>query len=186
MLKRFVPFVAILAAASPALAQEETLLTDDFQSGGFGAPVVKFSQVADKFAVFAGGRGGWIINHTIVLGGGGYGLANDINLSGFPDGRDVEFGYGGLELEYINSSDKLIHFTVYVLVGGGGLSGNLIEDESVFVAEPAVNGELNITRYFRFNVGAGYRWVTGVDSPGFSDSDFSAFYGQVTAKFGSF
>jgi hypothetical protein len=185
-MKRLLPFLTTLAISSPALAQEQTLISDEFHSGGFGGPVVKFSEVANEFAVFAGARGGWIINHTLVLGIGGYGLANDISLTDFIIGRDIEFGYGGLELEYINSWDKLVHFTVYALVGAGGLSGNLIDGESVFVAEPAVNGELNVTRYFRFHFGAGYRWVIGVDSPGFSDSDFSAFYGQVTAKFGSF
>jgi hypothetical protein len=185
-MKRLLFFVALLAWSSPALAQEETLVGGGFHSGGFGAPVVKFSEVGDKFAVFAGGRGGWIINHTFVLGGGGYGLANDIRFSSALTGRDIEFGYGGLELEYINSSSKLVHFTVYLLVGGGGLSGNVVQEESVFVLEPALNGELNVTSYFRLHAGGGYRWVSGVDNPGFTDSDFSAFYGQVTLKFGTF
>jgi hypothetical protein len=185
-MKRALLLFALLGVSSPALAQEQTLIKEEFHSGGFGAPVIKFSEVADKVAVFVGGRGGWIINHTLVLGGGGYGLANDIRLVDTGSGRDIEFGYGGVELEYINSSDNIIHFTVYLLLGAGGLSGSLVNDESVFVAEPALNGELNITPYFRLHFGAGYRWVVGVDSPGFSDGDFSAFYGQLAAKFGSF
>ena len=185
-MKRLLLIAALLAWASPTLAQERTLVSEDFHSGGFGGPVVKFSQVADEFAVFAGGRGGWIINHTFVIGAGGYGLANDIRFSDLTYGRDIEFGYGGLELEYINRSDNLIHFTVYLLIGGGGLSGTILEEESVFVAEPALNGELNITSFFRLNAGVGYRWVAAVDNPGFDDSDFSAVYGQITAKFGAF
>ena len=184
-MKRLLLPVILFAFAMPALAQEETLIVPGgIESGGFGAPVVIFSQVADKFALFVGGRGGWIINHTFVLGAGGYGMATDIGTD--ITGRVLDFGYGGLELEYINSSNKLIHFTVYLLVGGGGLSGSSVAEESVFVLQPAANGELNITRYFRFNFGVGYRWVAGVDSPGWSDSDFSAFYGQVAFKFGSF
>ena len=54
------------------------------------------------------------------------------------------------------------------------------------VLEPAANVELNMTSYFRVNFGAGYRWVTGVDSPGFSSGDFSALEGVLTFKFGSF
>jgi hypothetical protein len=100
--------------------------------------------------------------------------------------RDIELGYGGLELEYINSSDKLIHFTVYLLIGGGGLSGLALNEESVFVLEPAINGELNVTDYFRFHAGAGFRWVSGVDSPGVESSDLSSFYAQITLKFGTF
>jgi hypothetical protein len=185
-MKRVILLGFLLASVSPAMAQEETLVAPGgIESGGFGAPVVMFSQVADEFAVFVGGRGGWIVNHTFVLGGGGYGLVNDLGSvsSGI---RAIEFGYGGLELEYINNSNKLIHFTIYLLVGGGGLSGSAVSEESVFVLQPAASGELNITRYFRFNFGAGYRWVTAVDSPGWKGSDFSAFYGQVTFKFGSF
>jgi hypothetical protein len=187
-MRHLLALAALLAASSPALAQEEqneqTLIGGEFHSGGFGAPVVKFSSTVDKFAVFVGGRGGWIINHTFVLGGGGYGLANDIRLT---DGgtRDLEFGYGGLELEYINSSDNLIHFTIYTLIGGGGISTDFGED-GVFVLEPSANAELNITRYFRVNAGAGYRWVSGVDTPGLSTSDMSAFVGQLSLKFGAF
>jgi hypothetical protein len=175
----------LIVFATPALAQEETLISPGgIESGGFGAPVVMVSQVVDNFAVFVGGRGGWIINHTFVLGAGGYGLANDVDSS--ISGRGLEFGYGGLELEYINSSNKLIHFTVYALIGAGGLGGTAVAEESVFVLQPALNGELNITRYFRVNMGAGYRWVAGVDQVGLSDSDLSAFYGQIALKFGSF
>ncbi len=186
-MKRMLICAVCLAFAAPALAQEETLLDDRFESGGFGGPVVKFSEVADAFAVFAGGRGGWIINHTLVIGGGGYGLANDIDLDGVPFlGRDVEFGYGGLELEYINSSDELLHFTIYLLIGGGGLTTNLTDGETVFVLEPAANVEFNITTYFRLNLGAGYRLVAGVDTPELEDNDLSALNGVVTLKFGSF
>lgn len=161
-------------------------MSEDFHSGGFGGPVVKFSEVLSEFAVFAGGRGGWIINHTFVIGAGGYGLANDIRLGDSIVGRDVEFGYGGLEFEYINSSNSLVHFSVYMLIGAGGLSGTVVEEESVFVLEPALNAELNITKFFRLNGGVGYRWVSAVDNPGFADSDFTAVCGQLTAKFGAF
>lgn len=185
MIRHFLLLAALLPVSSPALAQEEkTLVGGELQSGGFGAPVVKISSTVDKFAVFVGGRGGWIINHTFVLGGGGYGLANDVRVPGIGSER-IEFGYGGLELEYINSSDNVIHFTVYTLIGGGGISTDIGED-AVFVLEPSVNAELNITTYFRINAGAGYRWVSGVDTPGLSTSDMSAFVGQLSLKFGAF
>ena len=61
--------------------QQETLLSGNIESGGFGGFVVRFSEIGGAFAVLAGGRGGWIINHTFVLGGGGYGLANDVALT---------------------------------------------------------------------------------------------------------
>jgi hypothetical protein len=184
-MKRLLLPALLLALATPGLAQERTLIGSGIESGGFGAVTVKFSEFADDFAVFAGARGGWIINHSFVLGAGGYGLTNDIDM-GLTGTRDVEFGYGGLELEYIHNWNKLAHFTVYLLIGGGGLSGPAVTEEAVFVLEPALNGELNVTDYFRLHAGAGYRFVTGVDTPGLEGSDLSAVCGQITLKFGAF
>ena len=177
-----------LLQPSAVRAQEKTLVSGGIDSGGFGAPVIKFSGVADEFGVFVGGRGGWIINSTFVIGGGGYGLANDIR---FPMGQDdgphrrLEFGYGGAELEFIAMSDEVVHFTGLVLIGAGGLTFDRYED-AVFVLEPSANLELNIVRWCRLNFGAGYRFVSGVDHPDFTNSGMSAFFGQVTAKFGKF
>ncbi|UCF18694.1 MAG: hypothetical protein JSU87_12185 [Gemmatimonadota bacterium] len=187
MSKRILLLFLFLGSGSSALAQEETLLRGDFESGGFGGPVVKFTEVADQFAVFAGARGGWIINHTLILGAGGYGLTNEIDLDDNPfNGRDVEFGYGGLELEYVNSSNKLAHLTLYLLIGGGGLTTNFIDGESVFVLEPLANIEVNVAKWFRLSAGGGYRLVVGVDTPGLEDRDLSALVGVLAFKFGVF
>lgn len=179
-----------LLAVSSAQAQEETVLSGGIRSGGFGAPVVKFSQVNDSFGLFVGGRGGWIINSTFVIGGGGYGLANDVvpdeSSLPFDPFRRIEMGYGGLELEYIGLSDRVIHYSVYVLIGGGGVSHRTPISDSFFVLEPAVNVEVNLVSWFRLNGGVGYRYVSGVNSPELTNSDLSAFAGSLTFKFGSF
>jgi hypothetical protein len=180
----------VFLAFSGAQAQEETLLTGGIRSGGFGGPVVKFSQVNDSFGLFVGGRGGWIINSTFVIGGGGYGLANDVvpddSSSPFDPFRRIDMGYGGLELEYIGLSNRLIHYSVYVLIGGGGVSYLDPISDSFFVLEPAVNVEVNLVSWFRLNGGVGYRYVTGVDGPELTNSDLSAFAGSLTFKFGKF
>ena len=63
-------------------AQEETLLgSSEVTHGGFGGPVIKYTQIKGEPAVLVGGRGGWIINHTFIIGGGGYGLVNDIKAN---------------------------------------------------------------------------------------------------------
>jgi len=181
--------ILLAAATSAAHGQERTLITGGVESGGMGAPVVKFTQVSNEFSVLVGGRGGWIINHTFLIGGGGYGLANDVDLDGLQPRRDVEFGYGGLELEYINSSNSLIHFTLQGLVGGGGLTTRvqgIYESEAVFVLEGGANLMLNVTPYFRMGFGGGYRWVTDVDIVILSSADMSAPYGALTFKFGKF
>jgi hypothetical protein len=117
-----ISFVLAAVVALPAAAQEQTLVGGGIESGGFGAPVVKFASAVDQFAVYAGGRGGWIINHTVVLGAGGYGLASDIRLDQRFVGRQLEFGYGGLDLEFIVLSNSLVHATFGALIGGGGVT----------------------------------------------------------------
>ncbi|MDH4046045.1 MAG: hypothetical protein OEW06_16480 [Gemmatimonadota bacterium] len=169
--------------------EQRTLIGGGVTSGGFGGPVVRFSSVAGKFAVFGGGRGGWIINHTFVIGLGGYGLANDIAVTPGAPSREIEFGYGGLELEYVNSWNRIVHVTGHVLIGGGGLTVKrlLVErSESLFVSEPAVNLEVNIVKFFRVNLGGGYRFVAGVEDPEVSASDLDGPFGQLTLKFGKF
>ena len=168
--------------------EEETLIGDGIDSGGFGALVFKFSGVADQFAVFAGARGGWIINHRFVVGGGGYGLASEICLDEDEPCflRQIEFGYGGFEFEYIGLWDRVAHYSLQLLIGGGGVSLLGFEADPVFVAEPAARLELNVTKWFRLNLGGGYRFVSGVDVARLDNSDLSAFTGVLEFKFGNF
>jgi hypothetical protein len=170
--------------------EEETLISGGIDSGGFGALVFKFSGVNDQFAGFAGARGGWIINHQFVVGAGGYGLTSNICLD--EDGscflRQIEFGYGGFEFEYIGLWNRVAHYSLQLLIGGGGVTLPLrgFPSDAVFVAEPAARLELNVTKWFRLNLGAGYRFVSGLDLASLENSDLSAFSGVLEFKFGSF
>lgn len=189
-----------------SFGQEQTLLSGKVENGGFGAPVVKFSTVKNNFAVFVGAYGGWLINHTFLIGAGGYGLANKIKgeqSAGFIynliDPIKIDFGYGGLILEYINQSDNLIHYSISALVGAGAVSYSLYYLElftsqdytdryssTVFVFEPGVNAELNITSFFRLSTGVSYRLVTGADIAGLKNGDLGGPAVNLAFKFGSF
>lgn len=186
------------AAVLPSIlfSQEETLLGSlDIEHGGYGGPFVKFTSINDHFAVLVGGRGGWIINHTFVLGLGGYGLAN--NIPSFVVGplgqRFVDFGYGGLDVEYVFDPDRLVHLSLHTLIGGGAVRyrhelGNDVTGPSdvLFVAEPGVNLDLNVITWFRFSVGAAYRYVSGVTSGVSTNKDLSGLSAQLTFRFGKF
>lgn len=189
--------MVLLVPLADATAQEQTLLKDGIQSGGFGGIAVKFTEVNNQFGVLVGIRGGWIINHTFVVGAGGYGLANEVESDFILDDvrYELEFGYGGLELTYINNSNRLIHFTLGALIGGGAAdyrdpaddSENLFDDgDAVFVLEPEVNLVLNIHRNIRMGAGGGYRFVTGVDAPGLENGELAGPSGHIQLKFGSF
>lgn len=188
--------------AASRLIETQTLLNGEVSHGGFGGPVVKFSDVGGDLGVWVGGRGGWIINfdrnHTISLGGGGYGLVTE-HLVPDQEFGDPEFdyfalnGYGGFIIEYANRSYQLVHFTVSSLIGAGGL---MIRDrdyddidhspDSYFVFEPGANLEVNITDFFRVAVGLSYRLTSGISRAGFTDDDFSGINGAITLKFGKF
>jgi hypothetical protein len=200
---RYLAFVIMLFVfAAGGAAQEQTLIKGDYETGGFGAPVVKLTSINGQSAVMIGGRGGWIINHSLVLGGGGYGVVNEVDA---PKGvlpeqgsLDIEFGYGGFEVEYIFHPRSLAHLSMYALIGVG--TDNLVKDigpvtesnenvtgsDLVFVLEPAVNGELNVTTWFRLNAGLSYRLVAGVNQVGLKNRDFSGVAASLTFKFGNF
>ncbi|MFH1311991.1 MAG: hypothetical protein ABIJ00_02080 [Candidatus Eisenbacteria bacterium] len=184
----------VLVLTTPALAQDKTLLGEEIESGGYGAPVVKFGRILGGDGVFVGGQGGWIINHAFVLGGGGYGLANRISVNG-SDCPYLGFGYGGLLLEYIISPRELVHGSVQRLIGAGGVSYSeewrcndaySYESDAFFALEPAAHLMLNLHKKVRAGIGASYRYVNGVQFEELSDSDLSGATAQIIVKFGVF
>jgi hypothetical protein len=196
-MKSFITLVVILMCAIPVFAQEETLVGEEFHSGGFGGPEVKIGPLLGTTGVFVGGRGGWIINHTFVIGGGGYGLVNDIPVKDVLfNGQQayLNFGYGGLHLEYIANSDMLVHYSIQLLVAGGGVQyrerntdgWDEHNSDAVFVLEPSAAVEINVTSFFRLGLGASYRFVTGTETCGLTNKDLSNATGMITLKFGTF
>ncbi len=178
-----------------AMAQEQTLITGEVQHGGFGGPVMKITTFRDDVGILVGGRGGWIINHVLALGGGGYGLTNNIEAP--IRGYYLNVGYGGPIVEFIIASNRLVHASVNLLVGAGGVNyreeywefdndGYFIQDDAFFVMEPGVDMELNVTDFFRVNVGISYRYINGVESKGLEDSDMSGVAATLMLKFGKF
>jgi hypothetical protein len=202
--------LVLLFLTLPVLAQEETLFEGKFENGGFGGPGIKVTQLDKTTGLLVGGSGAWIINHTIGIGGGGYGLVSSIKINAL-DGQDfrMQFGYGGLILEYIYNSNNLIHFTAQTLIGGGSISWidndryqwnndylhNTYGKDEFFVFEPGVNVEFNLVKWFRVDVGVNYRLISGLDSKltylgntmkTLSSKDLSGVSGSVTFKFGVF
>jgi hypothetical protein len=196
--------MCMLFSGAALAQQEETLLgSRSIESGGYGALVVKFTPVNDRFGVLVGARGGWIINHSFALGLAGYGLANKVpaHQSGPFGQRYVDMGYGGLDLEVIVDSDALIHWSAHTLIGAGAVNyrtwtGTSVDwswgsdwdhrGDAFFVVEPGVNVDVNVTTWFRFSVGGAYRFVSGVASDVSNNADLSGASGMISFRFGSF
>ncbi len=202
MKRMFQVMLVLCVAGSVSAREEETLLSGPVTSGGFGGPVVKMTRIHDSFGVLIGGRGGWIINHTMSLGGGGYGLVSRIrNPEGVTGMQDpvLHVGYGGFEIEYTRRSESLIHPTVSLLIGGGsaGIRESWEEDlnddweddpslDSFFILEPGVALELNVTGFMRVDAGVSYRFVSGLEQEGLTESVIGGPSAVLTFKFGLF
>ncbi|MDZ7334877.1 MAG: hypothetical protein ONB13_09860 [candidate division KSB1 bacterium] len=189
----------LLLLATSVFSQQETLFSGEIDHGGFGGPVVKFSSINGKFGVLVGGRGGWIIDHKLMIGGGGYGLANYVaaNRLGPLNEKYLDFGYGGLEIEWVVNSDKLLHFSFHTLIGAGAIQyrnearditfGDMPND-ALFVLEPGATLDLNVTTWFRLSAGASYRYITGVEEGSrlSSNQDLSGPSAILMLRFGKF
>jgi hypothetical protein len=196
--------IIFLVMAQQAAAQQQTLFSStEITNGGFGGPVLKYTSINSNGALLVGGRGGWIINHTFVLGGGLYGLATYVPADVIEediireDADNLYLMYGGLELEYLFSPMKVVHYSFEMLIGMGGLGywgvlKNLNENNMdqitklYFVAEPAFNLELNVTTFFHLDIGVSYRYTNGANYQAITDDDLCGFNGMLTFKFGKF
>ncbi|UCD38757.1 MAG: hypothetical protein JSW54_04560 [Fidelibacterota bacterium] len=193
---RFMYRLLLMAMLACPVFSQETLVSGDLSHGGFGGPVLKITQINDELGILTGGRGAWIVGHMITIGGGGYSLVNDIEVSSAVDAPNLRFEYGGFEMGFIIASDKLLHFSVNALLGtgsvgqrwsDGGGEYDAADNDRFFVMEPSANAIVNVAKFFRIGLGGSYRYVTGVDDFGdITDADLSGISAVVTLKFGSF
>jgi hypothetical protein len=176
---------------------------------GFIAPIMEYSAMGDDFAFFMGGGGAILFNQAFFFGAYGEGLTTPyekeivINpLYSWKTTQRIEWGHGGLWLGYIHHSQAPIHAGISTRIGWGAI--NLWEEDfkddfssdwtdHVFVAIPQIEVEFNFFRWFKANVGVGYRFVTGIDKTYYwSDEliydkmDFNKPQATMTLMFGFF
>jgi hypothetical protein len=183
-----------ISTETPERQADETLVEGKTEHGGYGGPRVAYGRIAGHDAVQVGAEGGWIVNRRFILGGAGYGLATNQPAPGTWAATDnLTFGYGGALIGYTLLPEKLVHATFTALVGAGGLGtralgSNAATDlaDSFFVFEPAATIDVNVARHFRLGVAVSYRWVSGVETTGITNSEMSGVFGSMILKFGKF
>jgi hypothetical protein len=190
-----VSIVCLTATPVTAVEGEETLFKAELEHTGFFAVVGKMCPVVGQTELMGGFRAGWIIDHTLAIGGGIYfltkaPLAREIGSGGR---EDLDYRYMGLEFEYIHNSSKQTHLSLYTLVGCGVVSyeRHVIyldgsERDQFFIAEPGMNVIFNVARFFRIGIGGSYRFIGDVELRGLSNSDVDGFSANLTLKFGKF
>jgi hypothetical protein len=171
--------------------------------GGYGALTMQYTQINNRDAFVFGARGGVLMGHMVAMGLSINGFFNDKHydpITGY--NQHLAGGYGGFFFEPILMPKYPVHVSFPVLIGGGGIGvmnndnsswdnhWNSEASDAFMVIEPGIEVEMNITRFFRFCIGAHYRYTTDVqiDNPDYHvDEDIlRGFMGGVTFKFGRF
>lgn len=94
--------------------------------------------------------------------------------------------------EYTLLSKKVFHITFPLYAGFGEVQMDDDEGDAgfgeahFFQVEPSALLEINLHKYARFNVGAGYRFVGQMNYRNFDQTDISGFTGYVGLKLGLF
>lgn len=139
-----------------------------YANGGYGGFHTAFAKIEDRNTFFFGGQGGWVINHSIVFGGGGMGFNTDLKYDErLDDQYRFEGGYGGILLEFIVKPNNVVHFNFPMFIGGGGIryttnsknfNSSYQEDEAgFFIFEPGVDLQVNLLPFMRLAIGARYK-----------------------------
>ena len=167
-----------------------TLFSGSTRISGFGGPMMSFTTVNGQFAHMMGGGGGVLLG-DFFIGGYGEGLTNGIPANEYR----LDFGHGGFWTGYSFMANRPFHPAVSAQIGWGSVGERdynytNFSMDNVFVFNPALELELNFTRFFRLGVGIHYRLVQGVNpemhSSNLTNSDFSGPGALLTFKFGWF
>ena len=206
-MKKLFAILIIISFSFSAISQDDdfqTIFGDDFKISGFGGPNMSFTSINGNFADLMGGGGAVLLNDMLFFGGGGMGVTTNIDVNQNDQqlmddlgvnnlqGYNMTFGYGGLWTGYIHRGKNAIHPVVHCQFGWGGIeiedqNGiNKGNDDRVFVINPVIELEANITRFFRFAIGGNYRVVQDVDLGSYENKDFSGPGAFITFKFGWF
>ena len=186
--------VISLVSAAAAFSYDNTLIGDQTEVGGFAAATIRYFEVKDEFGLLAGGVFAFTINHSLSIGGGGYGSVSKPVLDDLPGLQDLEIAYGGLFLGYTFKPHALFHVSVPVFVGAGQVRfvGDYVDPESgddsdtFLVIEPEFDLEFNVSRVVRVDMGVGYRSISGTELEDFSDGDLGGVNWVISLKMGRF
>ena len=186
----------------------KTLFGSDISHGGYLAASTNYSLINGKEAIAVGGRIGWLIDHKLTIGVGGYGFANDIYVENVIDniGYNLVGGYGGIFLEPILFPKFPVHLSFPILFGVGGIAyqtetGYWNEDDNddnheyeyytedadaFLIIEPGVELEMNVVKNLRIALGATYRYAYDINLINTKSDILNGITYGITFKIGRF
>ena len=171
--------------------QEETLFSRGSSVGGFMGIITEVGSIDGETRTSIGGGVGLVIDNMFL---GAYGIGS-ADYERWLQGDDsyIDIAHGGLWLGYNYKTYKLYHLYSSVKLGWGAVGIDTDREifrnndiDGIFVVTPEVGIELNVAKWFRLAGTLGYRIVDGVESDGFTNSDFSGVNLGITMRFGWF
>jgi hypothetical protein len=203
---RFVPLLSLLVGASafaqsvdaPSHDEPQTIINDRSLrpttiTGWFLAPTFATSGFRGELAYSPGLRGGLYLNRRLAIGVAVNGIVSDASYVHEDDAGT--FGtYGGLLVQYVLQSNRVLHASVEATVGSGRWCSSTYSDsrpnscagKDFLAFEPAANVELNVARHLRVSTGVGYRFAVAGSGEGPSSRDMSSLVVRSALVFGSF
>lgn len=203
-MKTKILIIAMMAFSTVGFSQEiKTIFSNDSTKhtsfGGYGGPLIEVPQINKDWGIIIGGKGGVIVNRKLAVGGIGKALVSNNNFLGNDlNGNEnaslnLSYGVGGIFVEYISQLENPIHISIPVNFMGGGVSvedatsvDSEIESSGIFVIEPGINLEFNVSNSFIPAINLSYRQVFGSSLVNLSDQDISGVNIGLLFKFGDF
>lgn len=204
--------IAFLLAAAISIAvngQEDqqlpgikTIFGNGISHGAYGAFSMGYTNIDNRDVAIFGGRGAWIINHSLGIGFGGTGFVSTSRYDNYINSDALlSGGYGGFLLEPILFPKFPVHIALPILMGAGGAAysksvqyNNMhnnndyepIDAAPFFFVKPGIELELNMVRFVRLAAGVYYLKTSNVNINNLPGNVLSGFSGQLTVKIGFF
>ncbi len=179
-----------------------TLFGKNKKIGGYGGFSFGLTTFNEDIGLMAAGKGGVIIGQHLTLGLAGKGFSTDYQ---WETNTSTSYtvssgGYGGFLIEPIIFPRAPIHFSFPVVVGAGGLMSYrnyfdatqnqwTVDNEfgsAFFVVEAGAELELNLTKFFRMDFGASYRYTSKIVATTLSPKYIDGLTFEIGFKFGKF
>jgi hypothetical protein len=147
----------------------------------FGGNGINITRINNTVTVMTGGRGSATFNNRYTIGGGGWGMIKEVQLGNSPEGRYnfMKLGYGGIDFGYLIIRGEKFNLGTRLMVAGGALFTETVPEskEKTFrmfpVLEPAIYYQISFGKLFRFEMGASYRIISGINLPAISNKEIS-------------
>ncbi len=204
-MKRLSSIVLLLFLGLGVMSQTDTqeyktiFKKDRIKHGAYVGLGFNYAKVNDDNAIFIGAKGGWVVDHKVVIGFAGYGFLNDRHFNAGNDDINTNLagGYGGFMLEYIILPHAPVHISIPLLLGAGGIAHTNNWDmnfwdeysnkaDAFFVMEPGIEVEFNLIKFMRLSLGLNYRITTNIQLENTDKNALNGLSTGITLKFGKF